>query len=90
MTDSDMRTLHLPIHKDLQADLEELMQIEQPRSPQPLRLEEYVVHVLCNFVFNVKLQQNLEQRQKELQSQYRDRNIRITDATVRALALEKR
>lgn len=86
----DMRTLHLPLHRELLEGLQEAKNDEQTRSSQPLTDESYAVGILANFVFNYKFQKQAQTYEKNLQGEIRDKVIRWTDASVRALALERK
>ena len=89
MTD-DMRTLHIPTSKELITELETCMHDEEKRSPTPVVLEAYCAGILANFVFNVKFQREAQAYEKQLQSDIRDKMIRWTDQTLRALTLERK
>ena len=85
-----MRTLHLPTHKELVAELEFFMGEEQARSPNPLTVEAFSVNILANYVFNMRFQKDAQAKEKALQEEIRNKVIKWTDATIRALALEKK
>ena len=85
MTDTDIRVLSIPFHKDLLAKIEGYMNEEFDKVKQPVQIEAYVHGILVNFVLNREMQLRSEAAQKELQRALRTEITVYSNANAQAL-----